>query len=627
MCGIVGWIDWEKNLLTQKQVLKKMTQTLSARGPDAEGYWDSPEVSFGHRRLIVVDPSGGTQPMVRSKGEHSYVLIYNGELYNTPELRRELAGRGYHFEGHSDTEVLLLSYLEWGPSCVERLNGIFAFGIWDSYEKQLFVARDRLGVKPLFYTEQASSLLFASELKALLAHPDIKPVIDTQGLSELFLIGPARTPGHGIYCDIKELRAGYYLLYSAQGLKVQPYWTLPNHTHNDDFATTVAKVRDLFLDAVKRQMVSDVPLGTLLSGGLDSSAITAIAAGSQLLNGLGSLDTFSVDYVDNEKYFRPNSFQPNADNPWIKRVSDFFETRHHYITFDTPELVDALLPATWARDLPGMADVDSSLLLFAREIKKDITVGLSGECADEIFGGYPWFHRPETLQATTFPWAMNLENRLQILSPELRNKLKPEEYIAARYSEALAEIPKREDLRTKHEQSLNTDQDKLETRIREISYLTLTRFMPTLLDRKDRMTMAAGLEVRVPFCDHRLVEYVWNIPWDMRAYEGREKGLLRKALEGMLPEDVLWRLKSPYPKTHNPSYLKTVRSMLSDIIENHDSPLLPLIDIGTIKELIKISDTLPSGRPWFGQLMDTPQLFAYLIQINYWLKENKVIIN
>ena len=535
MCGIVGWIDWERNLLTQKQVLKKMTRTLSARGPDAEGYWDTPEVSFGHRRLIVVDPSGGTQPMIRSRGEHTYALIYNGELYNTPELRRELAGRGYHFEGHSDTEVLLLSYLEWGPACVERLNGIFAFGIWDSYEKQLFVARDRLGVKPLFYTKQASSLLFASELKALLAHPEIQPVVDVQGLSELFLIGPARTPGQGIYCDIKELRAGYFLIYSAQGLKVKPYWTLPNHTHLDDLATTTAKVRDLFLDSVKRQMVSDVPLGTLLSGGLDSSAITAIAAESNVLNELGALETFSVDYVDNEKYFHANSFQPDADNPWIKRVSDFFKTRHHYITFDTPELVDGLFLATQARDLPGMADIDSSLLLFAREIKKDITVGLSGECADEIFGGYPWFHRPETLQATTFPWAMNPKNRLHILSPELLSRLKPEEYIATRYAEALAEIPKREEFRTKQEKSLNADHDLFESRIREISYLTLTRFMPTLLDRKDRMTMASGLEVRVPFCDHRLVEYVWNIPWDIRAYEGREKGLLRKALEGILP--------------------------------------------------------------------------------------------
>lgn len=628
MCGIVGQVDWERDLTLQKDVVIGMTQSLIPRGPDAEGYWLSHRAAFGHRRLVVVDPEGGRQPMIRQRGEHTYTLVYNGELYNTPELRQELMSRGYFFEGHSDTEAVLLSYLEWGPSCVERLNGIFAFGIWDSKEQQLFVARDRLGVKPLFFSEMPKTLVFASELKALLKHPAISPNIGTDGLSEVFLLGPARTPGVGVYEGISELRAGHFLIYSTNGLHIRRYWALPNYVHEDDLKTTTTKIRDLFLDTVQRQLVSDVPIGTLLSGGLDSSAITAIAAEFQNRSGKGPLPTFSVDYDENDKYFLPNDFQPSADGPWIERVSQTFGTRHTNCAFNIPELVEALKDATLARDLPGMADVDASLLLFSREIKKKVTVGLSGECADEVFGGYPWFHRQESLDATTFPWALQVQNRLQVLSPDLIERLQPEAYLRRRYDEALAEIPNlpgssstiRQDHRPGHD-------PKRDARIREITYLTLTRFMPTLLDRKDRMTMATGLEVRVPFCDHRLVEYAWNIPWEMKALEGREKGLLRRALTGVLPDDVLWRRKSPYPKTHHPSYLQAVRTWLIDIIEDKTSPILPFINPTALRDLIKLSDTLPSGRPWFGQLMDIPQLFAYLIQVNFWLRENKIRID
>lgn len=627
MCGIVGWVNWKQNLTVQKDVIVSMNRTLIPRGPDAEGYWLSHHVAFGHRRLVVVDPQGGQQPMIRQRGEDTFTLIYNGELYNTPELRQELLNRGYRFEGHSDTEVLLLSYLEWGPSCVERLNGIFAFGIWDSKEQQLFLARDRMGVKPLFYHEHAGSLLFASELKALLKHPEVSPVIGTKGLSEVFLMGPARTPGNGVYDGINELKPGHTLFYSPNGMQIRQYWSLPEHAHEDDQETTIQKVRELFIDTVKRQLVSDVPIGTLLSGGLDSSAITAIAAQTHAQEGKGPLPTFSVDYIENNKYFRANDFQPDADGPWIERMSQSFGTAHKNFAFDTPELVNALKGAALARDLPGMADIDSSLLLFSKEIKKNVTVGLSGECADEVFGGYPWFHRQEALDAQTFPWARQVDYRLQVLSPELLNQIRPQAYLNARYEEALAEIPKiagSASIRNPHQSHLATRER--ETRIREITYLTLTRFMPTLLDRKDRMTMANGLEVRVPFCDHRLVEYVWNIPWEMKALKGREKGLLRQALTGVLPDDVLWRRKSPYPKTHHPDYLRAVRAWLQDILEDPTSPILPFVNLSELRELMKISDTLPSGRPWFGQLMDTPQLFAYLIQVNFWLLENKVEI-
>ncbi|HBV86167.1 MAG TPA: asparagine synthase (glutamine-hydrolyzing) [Desulfosporosinus sp.] len=625
MCGIVGMVNWAHDLTLQEEVLIKMTNTLIPRGPDAEGYWLSPRAAFGHRRLVVVDPLGGRQPMIRRRGEHTYTLIYNGELYNTSEIRQELLSRGYNFEGHSDTEAVLLSYLEWGPSCVDRLNGIFAFGIWDSKEQQLFVARDRLGVKPLFYSEKTGSIVFASELKALLKHPDIAPIISKEGLSEVFLVGPARSPGVGIFEGISELKPGHVLLYSANGLHIRRYWSLPNNLHEDDLKTTIETIRELFLDTVQRQLVSDVPIGTLLSGGLDSSAITAIAAQFLAENGKGPLPTFSVDYDENDKYFHPNAFQPGADGPWIERMSQTFGTQHTNCKFNIPELVQALQDSTLARDLPGMADVDASLLLFSREIKKKITVGLSGECADEVFGGYPWFHRQDSLEAQTFPWALNVENRFEVLSPELIERLEPHNYLKERYEEALAEIPKLSGSSTVHQDSRTVKGNlQRQARIREITYLTLTRFMPTLLDRKDRMTMATGLEVRVPFCDHRLVEYAWNIPWEMKALEGREKGLLRRALTGVLPDDVLWRRKSPYPKTHHPSYLLAVRTWLREILEDKNSPILPFLNLPAIEDLMKLSDTIPSGRPWFGQLMDVPQLFAYLVQANFWLEQNEV---
>ncbi|MBM7856160.1 asparagine synthase (glutamine-hydrolyzing) [Desulfohalotomaculum tongense] len=609
MCGIAGWIDWERDLTTQKHVLEKMTTTLSHRGPDAEGTWLSPCAALGHRRLTVIDPVGGSQPMVRQLGDSTYVITYNGELYNTAELRRELELYGHKFQSHSDTEVLLVSFIQWGPSCIDRLNGIFAFAVWDHKEQRLFLARDRLGVKPLFYTHRGRTLLFGSELKALLAHPEVKPQIDAEGLAEIFYLGPSRTPGHGVFRNIREVRPGHCLIYDRSGIHMRRYWNVKSKPHRDDLDTTAAKVHDLLKDSVQRQLISDVPICTLLSGGLDSSALTAFAAQSFS----GQLHTYSIDYVNNNFNFKPNEFQPTLDAPWVKHMSRYCGTRHHYITVDTPEIVDALTNAVLARDLPGMADVDSSLYLFCREIKKNATVALSGECADEIFGGYPWFHSQEALNSSTFPWLRALQFRTSLLSPELLQYVNPDEYINQRYQDTLAEVPK---LPGENEQ---------ESRRREMFYLNILWFMTTLLDRKDRMSMATGLEVRVPFCDHRLVEYVWNIPWQMKNWNGQEKGILRRALAGILPEGILNRRKSPYPKTHNPHYLAAVRNWLIRILEDPASPLLPLVNTNALRSLTRVEgDTF--NRPWFGQLMTGPQLFAYLCQIDTWLREYKVEI-
>lgn len=613
MCGITGWFEWGKDLSSERFTLENMTNTLALRGPDEVGYFLDRHIAFGHRRLCVVDPAGGQQPMQKQLGGATYTLVYNGELYNTEDIRRELLDRGHQFRSHSDTEVLLTAYIEWGSDCLEKLNGIFAFAIWDERRELLFLARDRMGVKPLFYTMQQERFLFASELKTLLAHPGVDAVLDREGLAEIFAIGPARTPGHGVFAGIHELRPGYCAFVTKDGLRTRAYWKLKSQPHTDDLETTAATVRTLLLDSIERQLVSDVPIATMLSGGLDSSAITAVAARVFAREGRGPLRTYSIDYKDNDRYFQASEFQPNSDAPWIQRVASFLGTEHVTMEFDTPELVEALRTAVVARDLPGMTDVDASLYLFCRDIKKEHTVVLSGECADEVFGGYPWFYREESLNAGTFPWATMTAQRASWLSAEIREAIAPESYVAQRYEETLSEVPRLE------------GESPEEARRREMFYLNITWFMNTLLDRKDRMSMAASLEARVPFCDHRLVEYVWNIPWLMKTYLGREKGILRKALEGVLPNDVLYRKKSPYPKTHNPAYARATRAWLLEVLADSSSPLLPLIDQETVLAITR-SEAAASGIPWFGQLMSTPQLFAYLASIDYWLRTYRVSI-
>ncbi|MGE5630781.1 MAG: asparagine synthase (glutamine-hydrolyzing) [Caulobacteraceae bacterium] len=613
MCGIVGWTDFSASLSNNHDVLKAMAEKIVHRGPDASGFWFSEHAALGHRRLVVVDPEGGQQPMIRKRGEAVYAMVYNGELYNTEDIRQELALKGYCFNGWSDTEVLLNAYIEWGEKCLQKLNGIFAFAIWDAKNEKLFLARDRIGVKPLFYYQKGSSFLFASEIKAILVHPIVSTKVKREGLAEIFTLGPARTPGQGVFSDIAGLKPGYCMYVDSKGMRTQQYWSLISHAHEESFDKTVDSVRELVYDSIKRQLVSDVPLCTLLSGGLDSSAITAIASDVYKKEREEQINTFSVDYIGNDKHFRVNEFQPNADAPWVKKVSDYLDTKHSSCLIDTPELVQAIFPAVLARDLPGMADIDSSLMLFSRWIKSQATVGLSGECADEVFGGYPWFYRQVDTSNITFPWSLRLNERLKLYSPELLNLIRPKEYAAERYQEAIDEVPGFE------------GDNYTDARMRELFYLNLTRWMPNLLERKDRMSMAAGLELRVPFCDHRLVEYVWNIPWNMKNYNNREKGLLRRALAGVLPDDVLWRKKSPYPKTHNPNFIDAVRKLTLSMLDDRSSPLLQFINEQSVRELA-LSVKSDTNIPWFGQLMNAPQLLAYLLQIDFWLKEYRIVI-
>lgn len=614
MCGITGWIDWNRDLTQQASVLEQMTEALTTRGPDARGTWIAGPCALGHRRLSVIDPENGAQPMIRLHESGNYAIVYNGELYNYLELRAELLSHGYRFMTNCDTEVLLVSYIHWKEHCVERLNGIFAFAIWEEREQKLFAARDRLGVKPLFYSVGDGWMAFGSEPKALLQHPEVHPEIGAEGVAEVFLVGPARTPGHGVYTTMSELRPGHTLTYDRNGKRSSVYWQLQSVEHEHTPEATAQHVRELLIDTVERQLISDVPVCTLLSGGLDSSALTALTVQSYNRRGMGKIDTYSVDYVDNDQFFKSHAFQPNADEPWIRRMVEELGTNHHWVKFDTPELVASLEHAVQVRDMPGMTDIDGSLYLFCQEIKRGATVALSGEAADEVFGGYPWFHREDALNANTFPWALATPLRISLLKPEIAETIKAEQYVDDRYQSAVNEVP------------LLLGEDAAAARMRVMSYLNITRFMPTLLDRKDRMSMGMGLEVRVPYTDHRLVEYVFNIPWSIKTYGGREKGILRKALEGILPDDVLYRKKSPYPKTHNPSYLNTVRKLALERLDDSSSPLHQFINADRIRE-IAASEEASSHLPWFGQLMSGPQLFAYLLQLDYWLRTYKVKVS
>ncbi|WP_461182249.1 asparagine synthase (glutamine-hydrolyzing) [Virgibacillus kimchii] len=613
MCGITGWVNFRRDLTGQMETMKRMAKTLEKRGPDDFNCWFSRHCAFGHTRLTVVDPAGGKQPMTRSYQGRNYTICYNGELYNTEDIRRELIKLGHQFQSHSDTEVLLQAYIAWEENCLKYLNGIYAFAIWDATKQRLFAARDRLGVKPFFYTVSSVGLLFGSEQKAIIAHDKIKAEVDREGLQEIFGVGPSRTPEHGVFRGIKSLRPGHALSFSKDGLKKWRYWNVESKPHEDTLEETAEKVRDLFTDSVIRQLVSDVPISTFLSGGVDSSAISAIASDHFKKNGKGALDTFSIAYTNNDKYFKTNTFQPNSDEQWIEKMVSSLGSNHHAEEIDTEELVTSLKEAVIARDLPGMADVDSSLLWFCKQIKKKTTVSLSGECADEIFGGYPWFHNQELLFHEGFPWMQYNQERENILKPDWRNKLMLPAYQHERYHQTIAETPKLE------------GESKTEARRRELFYLNIHWFMTTLLDRKDRMSMGASLEVRVPFSDHRIVEYAWNIPWEMKMTDNREKGILRKALKDRLPDEILYRKKSPYPKTHSPHYTKAVKSWLLRILDDASSPLLELIDERKVRYIAE-SDGKGYQAPWFGQLMTGPQMMAYLIQVNIWLKTYNINI-
>lgn len=578
MCGIAGWISFDPDRPVTVEAARAMTATMACRGPDAEGVWTTPVVALGHRRLSVVDPAGGGQPMfVEHEGETVIGLTFSGEVFNYRELRQDLLGRGHAFRTVSDTEVVLRAYLEWGEDFTERLNGMYAFALWDARTEELLLVRDRVGVKPLYYQPLPGGLLFGSEPKAILAHPGVRPAIDAEGFAEL--LGFTKTPGHALYKGMYELRPGHTLRFGRGGSSLRRYWSVRSFEHTDDLRTTTKRVRELLEDIVDRQLVADVPVGTLLSGGLDSSIITALAARHRAAHGAAPIKSFALDYARHTDTFHADDWRGTPDAPFADLLARHVGSDHLVVTLPPDALLDtaAREAVMRARDLPfDLGDGDTSLYLLFQEVRRHCTVALSGESADEVFGGYRWYAHPETVAADTFPWlAPPFGTGIagpgsgpgeSLINRDLLTKIDFRGYRRQRYQDALAEVPHL------------PGESAADRRMREIGYLHLTRFLPWMLDRKDRASMAVGLEVRVPFCDHRLVEYVFNTPWAMKSFDGREKSLLRAATRDLLPDEIADRVKAPYPITRDPLYLDGLRSALKRVTDGPSSLVRDLLD-------------------------------------------------
>ena len=597
MCGIAGFLSENNNI--DNKILFNMLDEIKHRGPDAQGIYVNKNIRFGHKRLIVIDPDGGAQPMIyKNQKGFETVIIYNGEIYNTQEVKKKLINLGAEFKTNCDTEIVLNSYVYLGSKSLDYLNGIFAFAIYDQEKQKIFLARDRFGVKPLFYyyDNNKKDFVFASEIKSIFKFPGIKKNITRDSLREILTIGPIRMPNNKIFDNINELEPGYFLELENNNLKKSCYFKLKYEPHKENLKETADHVYYLLNKAIKNQLNSDVPLGTFLSGGLDSSIISAIAK-----KNIKDLNTFSLSFKNNNKYFSGSVFQPDRDDLWVKKVKDFIKSNHHEIILDPIDTAKTLEKAMQMRDFPGMADIDSSLLLFCEQIKKHVTVALSGECADEIFGGYPWFYRDDLNlnKNNYFPWIQDISIRESILKINLDLK----NYAQEKYLEAIKNAPE------------FPEDDPQEKKMRDLFYLNINYFMANLLERKDRMSMANGLEVRVPFCDHELIQYVFNIPWRIKFYNNQEKAILRLALENknLLPKEIIWRKKSPYPKTYDPAYTELVCDMLKTELKNNNL----LSEIINTKKLFDLAKT---KTPWFGQLMSGPQLIGYFFQLSRWLK-------
>ncbi len=609
MCGIAGFFnprqDFTKEQKKWRHILDHMNQLQKHRGPDGRGTYLHPSCGFAHVRLKIIDLVTGEQPMVRKRGGQDCAIVYNGEIYNMQELKSELQAEGAVFETTSDTEVILAGYMHHGIEFIKKLNGIFAAAIWDASAGRLHLFRDRLGVKPLFYTKSKDTFVFSSEIKGLFAYPGVEPVLDRDGLCEIFALGPAKSYGKGVFKDIFEVLPGHLITLDGFSYRDEAYWTLQSRPHQDSMEKTIEKTAWLLEDAVKKQMLSDIPISTFLSGGIDSSLVTAICARELKKQGK-ELNTFSFDFTGNQKYFKSNSFQPSQDRPFVEQMVSHLGTSHRFLECGNAEQIKCLYLAVDARDLPCMADVESSMLYFCSKVVPHNKVTLTGECADEIFGGYPWFHSKSAFETDAFPWSSDMAPRQTLLDDALIHDLHMQEYAHAAYEKTINETP------------LLPEDTPEEKRRREIAYLNLRWFMTTLLDRMDRTSMYNGLEARVPFADHRIVEYIFNVPWQMKCPDGIVKGLLRHAGAEYLPEDVLWRKKSPYPKTYDPFYEKLLGNQLKEALATPSSPIRALLDSRKVRAFLDSPSDY--GAPWYGQLMAGPQMLAYMLQVNYWLK-------
>lgn len=625
MCGIAGFYQNKYDFLSPRYggrthqnkwygKLLGMKKSLVHRGPDDDRVLLFHGAGFAHTRLSIRDISGGAQPMTCSYQGVTATIVYNGEIYNTDELRERLSRYPLHWHTTGDTEVILNGFLAMGERFFELLNGIFAFAIYVEKTGTLILARDPLGVKPLFYQTDNDTLVFASEPKAIFAF-GVRPKADNECWNEIFSLGPARTLGKGGFAGMKEVMPGQYITLTPCSnapyfdCEARNFWTLQARPHTDSYEQTVEKVSWLVRDSIERQMVSDIPICSFLSGGLDSSLVAAVCQNSLKKKGR-ILNTFSFDFENNSKNFRANSFQSSLDRPFAKEMAEYIGSRHTFLECNNQFQADYLYKAVDARDFPCMADVESSMLYFCELVSKTNRVALTGECADEIFGGYPWFHRESMWKKDAFPWSFDMEARKALLTDDFASSLQMEEYSRNAYLDTVRNTPR-----------LNGENPQ-EARRREISWLNIRWFMMTLLNRMDRTSMYSGLEARVPFADHRILDYVYSIPWEMKCRNGQTKSLLVETAKPFLPDSVLYRKKSPYPKTYDPAYEKLLADRLLEMVGRTNSPLTGIIDKQKLAHFLRTPSDY--GKPWYGQLMAGPQMLAYFLQVGYWMEKYSI---
>lgn len=625
MCGIAGFYQNKYDFLspeyggeTEKNkwhhTLVRMKERLSHRGPDDENVRLFHSAGLAHTRLSIRDIRGGTQPMTASYQDITATIVYNGEIYNTAELRKKLSPYALEWHTTGDTEVILNGFLAMGEDFFEELNGIFAFAIYVEKNRKLILARDPLGVKPLFYQVYDDTVIFASEPKAIFAY-GVPPSADRDCWNEIFSLGPARTPGKGGFAGMKEVLPGEFIQIIPRtsspyfDCKKRSFWKLLARPHTDSYEQTVEKVSWLIEDSIERQMVSDIPICSFLSGGLDSSLVTAVCQ-SKLKKRGRILNTFSFDFKDNTKNFQANDFQSSLDRPFAAEMAAYTGSHHTFLECDNRTQADYLYKAVDARDFPCMADVESSMLYFCELVAQTNRVALTGECADEIFGGYPWFHREELWQKNTFPWSWDMAARKALLTNDFADSLQMESYSQNAYLDTVERTPR-----------LPEDSPQ-EARRREIAWLNIRWFMMTLLNRMDRASMYSGLEARVPFADHRILDYVYSIPWEFKCHGGQTKSLLVEAGKAFLPESVLYRKKSPYPKTYDPAYETLLADRLREMAYQTNSPLTGILDKKKLEHFLATPSDY--GKPWYGQLMAGPQMLAYFLQVGYWIETYSV---
>jgi asparagine synthase (glutamine-hydrolysing) len=555
MCGIAGWVTTAGHEVAP-EILRRMIACLAHRGPDAEGYAiatahaSGAQVALGHCRLAIIAPRGGRQPMRDERGD--LVLTYNGEIYNFRELRAELARGGHVFRDGSDTEVLLHAYQEWGDRCVEKLRGMFAFALWDAPRNRLLLVRDHFGKKPLFLYQQPGLLVFASEIKALLAFPGLTPDLDPGSVWEYLLYRYVPAPAT-LFAGIRKLLPATVACWTGTSLVERRYWEPPDHrtrVERGEVANPVATFRAHLDDAVRVRMVSDVPFGAFLSGGIDSSTIVALMT----RHSDQPVRTFSVGFRE-PRY---------SELGYARLIARAYGTQHHELVVSERDVIDKLPGLVAMRDAPVTEPSEIPLYLLAREASHTVKMVLTGEGSDEVLGGYPkhvyerYAHVYQALprlvrhrlveplvRALPFP-ASRLRIAMTALALEGREDRFPAWFGALAPGDRrwlLAE-PWPERVPPLGASTIGVNMESQNSDLRRLLYFDQASWLPdNLLERGDEMTMAASVEARMPFLDTILVEFVSSLPDRYRVRHHTTKWILRHAVADLLPRTILGRRK------------------------------------------------------------------------------------